>query len=84
MPMDDRPVSSPPTQPGHRQRGDPRRSHRSDPAGQGLLHRFLEVTLSANVLDRIEELVAPGITVNPDDNSYGEAELAPAARRRTH
>jgi len=36
------------------------------------------------VLDRIEELVAPGITVNPDDNSYGEAELAPAARRRTH
>ncbi len=41
-----------------------------------------DVTLSADVLDRIDELVAPGVTVNPDDNSYGEAELTPAARRR--
>ena len=41
-----------------------------------------EVTLSADVLDRIDQLVAPGLTVNPDDNSYGEAELTPAARRR--
>jgi aryl-alcohol dehydrogenase-like predicted oxidoreductase len=42
-----------------------------------------EVTLSADILDRIDQLIAPGVTINPDDNSYGEAELAPAARRRT-
>ena len=41
-----------------------------------------DVVLSADVLDRIDELVAPGVTVNPDDNSYGAAELTPAARRR--
>jgi aryl-alcohol dehydrogenase-like predicted oxidoreductase len=41
-----------------------------------------EVTLSAEVLDRIDSLVAPGITLNPDDNSYGAVSLAPAARRR--
>ena len=41
-----------------------------------------EVTLSAETLDRIDELVAPGVTLNPDDNSYGAAELAPSARRR--
>jgi len=41
-----------------------------------------DVTLSAETLDRIDELVAPGVTINPDDNSYGTAELAPAARRR--
>jgi aryl-alcohol dehydrogenase-like predicted oxidoreductase len=41
-----------------------------------------DVTLSAETLDRIDELVAPGETINPDDNSYGTAELAPAARRR--
>src|SRR6478609_77904 len=43
-----------------------------------------EVTLSADILDRIDALVAPGVTVNPDDNSYAEAELTPAARRRDH
>jgi aryl-alcohol dehydrogenase-like predicted oxidoreductase len=42
-----------------------------------------EVTLTADILDQIDKLVAPGETINPDDNSYGEAELAPAARRRT-
>jgi hypothetical protein len=26
--------------------------------------------------------IAPGVTVNPEDNSYGAAELTPAARRR--
>lgn len=41
-----------------------------------------EVVLSADVLERIDELVAPGVTLNPDDNSYGAAELMPAARRR--
>jgi aryl-alcohol dehydrogenase-like predicted oxidoreductase len=39
-------------------------------------------TLPADVLDRIDELVAPGVTINPDDNSYGDHELKPAARRR--
>lgn len=38
--------------------------------------------LTDDVLDRIDEIVAPGVTVNPDDNSYGTAELTPAARRR--
>jgi aryl-alcohol dehydrogenase-like predicted oxidoreductase len=42
-----------------------------------------EVTLSADVLDRIDKLVAPGVTINPDDNSYGEAELTAAVLRRT-
>ncbi|MGV9824006.1 aldo/keto reductase [Gordonia sp. NPDC003429] len=41
-----------------------------------------DVTLSTDVLDRIDELVAPGVTVNPDDNSYGAVELTPSARRR--
>jgi aryl-alcohol dehydrogenase-like predicted oxidoreductase len=41
-----------------------------------------EITLSEAVLDRIDELVAPGVTLNPDDNSYGAAELTPQARRR--
>jgi aryl-alcohol dehydrogenase-like predicted oxidoreductase len=43
-----------------------------------------DITLRSETLDCIDELVAPGVTVNPDDNSYGEAELAPAARRRKH
>lgn len=42
-----------------------------------------EVHLSERVLDRIDELVAPGVTINPDDNSYGAHELLPTARRRT-
>jgi aryl-alcohol dehydrogenase-like predicted oxidoreductase len=41
-----------------------------------------DVDLSIEILDRIDQLVAPGVTINPDDNSYGEAELTPAARRR--
>lgn len=42
----------------------------------------VDVTLSTDVLDRIDELVAPGVTVNPDDNSYGQHELVAGARRR--
>lgn len=42
----------------------------------------LDVTLTDDVLDRIDEIVAPGVTVNPDDDSYGLHELVPAARRR--
>ena len=41
-----------------------------------------DVTLSADVLDRIDEIVAPGVTVNPADNSYGDHELRPDQRRR--
>lgn len=40
------------------------------------------VRLSTETLDRIDALVAPGRTLNPDDNSYGANELLPAARRR--
>jgi aryl-alcohol dehydrogenase-like predicted oxidoreductase len=41
-----------------------------------------DLSLSTEILDRIDELVAPGVTINPDDNSYGTHELQPAARRR--
>jgi hypothetical protein len=40
------------------------------------------VTLDTEILNRIDELAAPGVTLNPDDNSYGAAELTPHARRR--
>ena len=42
----------------------------------------VERTLSSEILDRIDELVAPGVTINPGDNSYGAHELLPHARRR--
>lgn len=42
-----------------------------------------DITLPSDVLDRIDELVAPGVTVNPDDNSYGAYELTTQERRRT-
>jgi aryl-alcohol dehydrogenase-like predicted oxidoreductase len=41
-----------------------------------------DVTLRDEVLDRIDELAAPGVTINPADNSYGVTELTPSARRR--
>jgi aryl-alcohol dehydrogenase-like predicted oxidoreductase len=41
-----------------------------------------DVVLSTDVLDRIDELVPPGVTLNPADNSYGDVELTAAARRR--
>jgi aryl-alcohol dehydrogenase-like predicted oxidoreductase len=41
-----------------------------------------ELRLSTDVLDRIDEIVAPGVTLNPDDNSYGAYELTTEARRR--
>jgi aryl-alcohol dehydrogenase-like predicted oxidoreductase len=41
-----------------------------------------EVSLSQDVLDRIDEIVAPGTTVNPVDNSFTNPALEPAARRR--
>jgi aryl-alcohol dehydrogenase-like predicted oxidoreductase len=43
----------------------------------------LERTLSADVLDRIDEIVAPGTNVNPKDTGWDPPWLAdPAARRR--
>ena len=41
-----------------------------------------DVVLDADVLDRIDEIVAPGTTVNPVDNSFDNPALDPAARRR--
>jgi aryl-alcohol dehydrogenase-like predicted oxidoreductase len=40
------------------------------------------VTLDTAVLDRIDEIVAPGTTINPVDNSFDNPALTQAARRR--
>ena len=40
-----------------------------------------DVTLDAAILDRIDEIVAPGTTVNPVDNSFDNPALTPPARR---
>jgi hypothetical protein len=34
------------------------------------------------VLDRIDEIVKPGVNLHPADTSYGDIALKPAARRR--
>ena len=41
-----------------------------------------DVVLDAAVLDRIDEIVSPGTTLNPADNSFDSPTLEPAARRR--
>jgi aryl-alcohol dehydrogenase-like predicted oxidoreductase len=41
-----------------------------------------EVTLSADVLDRIDEIVPPGTNVNPVDGGWQGPHLEPAGRRR--
>jgi aryl-alcohol dehydrogenase-like predicted oxidoreductase len=41
-----------------------------------------DVALDAAMLDRIDEIVRPGVNLNPADTSYGEAVLKPARRRR--
>jgi hypothetical protein len=41
-----------------------------------------DVVVDATALDRIDEIVAPGVTINPADTSYGEQVLQPALRRR--
>ena len=38
------------------------------------------VILDAAILDRIDEIVAPGTTINPVDNSFHNPALAPPAR----
>jgi aryl-alcohol dehydrogenase-like predicted oxidoreductase len=41
-----------------------------------------DVELSDEVLDRIDEIVEPGTTINPADNGWTAPALQPAARRR--
>jgi aryl-alcohol dehydrogenase-like predicted oxidoreductase len=41
-----------------------------------------DVTLSADVLDRIDEIVPPGTNLNPGDAGWANPALDPAARRR--
>jgi aryl-alcohol dehydrogenase-like predicted oxidoreductase len=41
-----------------------------------------DVTLSDDVLDRIDEIVPPGSNVNPADTGWQNPDLAPARRRR--
>ena len=41
-----------------------------------------DVALDAEVLDRIDAIVAPGTTINPADNSFANPALEAAARRR--
>ena len=43
-----------------------------------------DVVLSADVLDRIDEIVPPGTTINPADSSFTNPALETAARRRQH
>jgi aryl-alcohol dehydrogenase-like predicted oxidoreductase len=42
----------------------------------------VDVALDDDVLDRIDEIVPPGITINPEDNSWHNPSLEPQARRR--
>jgi aryl-alcohol dehydrogenase-like predicted oxidoreductase len=41
-----------------------------------------EVTLSDEVLDRIDEIVPPGVNISPSDGGWPNPGLEPAARRR--
>ncbi len=41
-----------------------------------------EVTLSDEVLDRIDEITPPGVSVNPGDAGWFNPALEPDARRR--
>jgi aryl-alcohol dehydrogenase-like predicted oxidoreductase len=41
-----------------------------------------DVLLDAETLDRIDEIVKPGVNLNPADTSYGEHVLQPTLRRR--
>jgi aryl-alcohol dehydrogenase-like predicted oxidoreductase len=65
----------------------------TSPARQRLAARFdmsllesqlpaADVVLDPATLDRIDEIVRPGVNLNPADTSYGEQVLQPALRRR--
>src|SRR4051812_45741628 len=43
-----------------------------------------DVVLSADVLDRIDQIVPPGIPITPADSSFTTPALEPVARRRQH
>jgi aryl-alcohol dehydrogenase-like predicted oxidoreductase len=44
----------------------------------------VEVTLTDDVLDRIDEIVPPGVNINPDDGGWPQNPwLQPGARRRS-
>jgi diketogulonate reductase-like aldo/keto reductase len=42
----------------------------------------VDVTLSDDALDRIDEIVPPGVTLNAADSGYENPALAPGNRRR--
>src|SRR5919108_773313 len=42
----------------------------------------VDVTLSDDVLDRIDEIVPPGTNLNPADSGWSNPALEPPARRR--
>ena len=46
------------------------------------LMEAVDVALSSDVLDRIDEIVPPGVNVNPTDGGWANPGLEPAARRR--
>ena len=60
-------------------RGDPRPAHHGAAREPALRRR---VVLDDAVLDRIDQIVAPGTTINPVDNSFQNPALEPSARRR--
>ena len=41
-----------------------------------------DVALDPAILDRIDQIVGPGVNLNPADTSYGDDVLKPALRRR--
>jgi hypothetical protein len=41
-----------------------------------------DVVLTDDVLDRIDEIVPPGVTLNPADNGWVSPSLRPGVRRR--
>jgi len=50
-------------------------------------HRRESITRSLSIwrwpnMPIFRDVRSPGVTINPDDNSYGEAELTPAMLRR--
>ena len=52
------------------------------PSSTTIVLRPDPVPLSDDVLDRIDEIVPPGVDVNPADGGWQNPALAPAARRR--